>query len=447
VLDRNIFGLWLNDLHSHNSRYTFRYYAIAAIIITVFVMLFRAVGISSLSSNLLAILLVPIVQFAIFVWPLLIRFAGRRQPFPGRRKLVRSIVSIPEPIFLWNGVGVYPRLGFDDNLKRMISSWCNCTIDAHYFAIEGILTTGGEQGLHSLQGKTLTFLEGCYDTEKGFYRQGLWDGKSCAHYSHCAIGVLKSLSGIPCGEILGMRQATQYIGQKAERIAQNALAVAERILEGKLNGTGEESLTELYACYQILWNLGKEDLLLRSSRSSLIEFVMSLERRSPEGIGFAIERQDYRQSISGTYFAVRLLNAAGAQENLRMRIAERIRNYLDHCWNNSAGAFSSKPGGLPTIIHTRMVIGLYQFLGTSLTEDQNRRIISFVKSCKSRNLFAFHPGLVPNAYATRCALEILLRTQLGRVTEKQLASIREELIRSMYDRKNGVFLGYPISAI
>jgi prenyltransferase beta subunit len=365
------------------------------------------------------------------------------------RRFVRETL-VPERHLISAGVGTYKYLGFDPAFMRDINSWDRNTVETLYFSADVLLRLGHGNFLQAHRDKILRFLSSCYDLSTGLYRLSPAPGKSSAHYSHCALAVVKFTDGVGCGIPLGTGRAGEVLGEPSDLLAMSAFRCAERIVMGELPDE-DRSVIELYCATSVLWNLQRNDLLGGLDRKRLLKLVDSLFVK-PGGAaharGFANNPTERHPQLGATYFVVKLLRFMDV-DPLEHVDTERVAGFLHMCWSEEAGAFSAVPGSLPTLVHTKLGLDIRRRLSLPLPPSPER-LLRFVQACSTTYGFGFSPGLLSNPYALRCAVEIL-ETISGEVDgradrlRERIRTLPNTLISKFYDSKAGAFRGYAAS--
>jgi hypothetical protein len=306
---------------------------------------------------------------------------------------------------------------------------------------------------------------------------------------HNALGILKSLHGLPPKKALGLRlyeEALRRIGRPEPRrdIERFRLFLRKCVASGRSRGGLVDhpsmdpyipTVTTLHTTTSTLWNLWEndcKDLLDEILPLSAIEqFIRKcLREKTIEGqeiAAFAINPQVGELCTNTTFFALETLwhlageKLAEREDLLNEKQRERILRFLTHvAWVEGSGGFRSTIGEIPSLNATFFALralrrlslpAFTEFVGTHL-----EAILGFVESCSDDGGHAFtnrHDRYLPTPLATRYALQIreLLHKKGFEVPPPAQAPGDDRSIHflqsEMRIEKTGAYQGYPPSRI
>ncbi len=425
-MTKNLLQSWLKALYADRS-YICLSYCLVGVALTAAVGTLEATGVSVAWSVAIAVIFIPPLQFLVFV-------------------LQRN--RLAESFWIFRGSGKYAKLRFESEFKRDIAAWPEGTLSTVYFGCEVLMREYRQDFIQRHKNEILQFLDSCYDSVTGFHRRNLDAGRGSAYDSNCAIGIMKSLYGVPCNGSLGLFRADRVLGQRTSQLTSATVGRARNILSGNVPNR-DRTLVELYACYSILRNLEEIEVLTPSQDSLLLQFIQTVmvPARTGKATAFKIAPDHEEPCVNATYFALRLLRLAHI-DPASVTSPEQISNFIYSCWHEDVGGFSSIPTSAPTLVHSKMALDVLKFISNCPSGDHLAKLVAFVRACRDEDGFAFQPGMLRNTYAARCALDIIEELRrLGQpsdtLSELKATNLAQAVIDQFYDPLKGLFRGYP----
>lgn len=425
-MTKNLLQAWLKALFTDRV-YIVLSYCVVGVVLTATVVGLEIGGVSRTLTTAVVFLSILPLQFAVFL-------------------LQRN--KFAEPFWIAQGVGKYARLRFEREFKEDIAEWPDGTLSTVYFGCEVLLRQNRKDLLQQHRAELMRFIVSCYDPATGFHRRNINDGTGSPYYSYCATGIVKSLHGVTCAEAIDILRVESMLRENARSLVFAAAARAKAILSGDDFPDQHRTVVDLYACYGILRNL-QEAGRLEGSRDDLRVFLRSVMVDDGATTAFRIAPEYEEPCMNATDLALSLLKIAGVKPN-ELIDQESVRQFIESCWHEEGG-FSSIPTSDPTVVHTKMALDVLRLLGDAPDEQRVVKLIRFLKSCKAEQAFAFRPGMLPNAFAARCALDIVDRLKDFGCEPERLQDLRFDLrfdwlpqtfVTDFYNPATGGFRGY-----
>jgi hypothetical protein len=273
---------------------------------------------------------------------------------------------------------------------------------------------------------------------------------SSIYATNCAVGIVKSLEGIPCGNHLvdyGAAKETMS-SDTVEGIVRFLRSCREEnrtLLVDNGQPAAEPDLNTTYTAHRILWNLGRADLFYTEmvERERLQAFILEGFYRT-DFMGFPYDGSSAKGCMCAARFALRLLSTCGDLSTLVPAEARtKILRFLEAFRNKESGGFFAVAGDTPSLYATYFALDICSILQVELKDKE--RALDFVRSCKKGKAFAFAEGLTPNPFASRYAVQVL--SLLGQKGMDLVRTYRQDLTDfvtgDLYERDQGCFWGFP----
>jgi len=347
-----------------------------------------------------------------------------------------------------NEVNALRQLRVHETLIRMRRAWAQPTVDAMYYNAEILLLLERGQELRRKEDVFVPFVLESFDKMRGLFGSRP-RATGTPFDTLCALGVLKSLYGIRCSTPLGLQRAAEILGWRdADRVAASAVDLAGRIVNGTTRGHGH-TVIDLYTCWGVAWNLQHDADALEQCQG-LGAYFNALVVRDKNGTTIRLSPEsrlspDDEPCLSAAYFALKL--AKYARIDLPQDAYEGVAHFLEGC-RALGGGFGATPGAPPNVLHTRMGLELCELLRRPVPTLRDQK--AFTERCRTPAGYAFAPHLTPNAYATRCAIQILYRHADQHPSQRPLcdtprfAGLADVILERFFDPDTGRAVGVPI---
>jgi len=356
-----------------------------------------------------------------------------------------------------------PHLTFEPLFRRFISHWTDGpTLDAFYFAMEALLVCSPTTRFTKDEERLITdFLTKCYIPSEGGFWTSPFGITASLYGTVCAIGVMKSLRGLKCGERPETPEEAQEFFSSFGKLGEQFHHDINKLLNSRVC-PGKDAFFDsrqwdrecVLACSTaatILWNTGrdKEDLFGFVAHENLGDFLGKCLFMSPDPsapwMAFKPHPDHYKPGLSVTYHALRLIHNCDLNVQTNK---DHIGSYVQHCWTGEG--FSPTIGESPSLLSTYYAVSCLEkeeycgqrkdfihFIRPSLQE--------FLNSCNHEGLYSAHPRLFPTAAATRYAAQIALEKSMIVGSFKQ-SETGEAIMEKLWDRRDG-FFAYPVSLV
>lgn len=214
------------------------------------------------------------------------------------------------------------------------------------------------------------------------------------------------------------------------------------------------SLWSLWMAYRILWNLNMERVLVETKGPNIVEsFIKDCLTKEDESCWGFSPRPSLVRGVCPTFFAIHFLSK---ERDKARKIEEfydeiiknsaKFINFLNKCWNEKDGAFSSVEGGVGSLHAVYYAIRMADILGRKKDVLNHKRepIERFIETCRCHEGgFSLRPGDIPTAFATRMTVEIssMLDMTIHKKWDKEISKF---IVEGLYDEEEGAFSGVKV---
>jgi len=366
-----------------------------------------------------------------------------------------------EVCYLTSELGI-PRITLDPLFRRFVSHWNDGpTLDAAYFALEALqlinpdfrLSEGSRMVLQRL-------LRSCFlEAEGGFWPTPF--GRTASLYGTiCALGIIKSFDGYGCGERPGNDVAAcdEYYSSFIDvNLATRMKTLIKQRASANLGACFDSAqwpvpcVISTSVASSLLWNAGyrSETLLEILPEERLTDFLarsVYTHRGAPVSWqAFRPHPDQDRPGLSVTYHALKL----AGRLNLELPIErQKIRAFVQLCWTGQG--FSSTIGESPSLLSTYYALACLQDENLCGPDDGFVReiesdVVELVEACRERFVYSISPSFLPNAAATRYAIQILQdRLDRREMVNREMSTAA--VLREFWQHGEG-FIAYPIQVV